>query len=100
MAALPTAFIDKAENTNGNIPPTSSPAIILGCDTSMATTPAVFIKAANKAKAVKAAEAIAKPFPIAAVVFPTASNLSVRSRTSLGSSAISAIPPALSEIGP
>ena len=56
--------------------------------------------AANNAKAVNAAEAIANPFPIAAVVFPTASNLSVRSRTSVGNSAISAIPPALSEIGP
>ena len=41
-------------------------------------TPAVFMKAANKASAVKAAEAIAKPLPIAAVVLPTASNLSVR----------------------
>ena len=58
------------------------------------------MKAANNANAVKAAEAIAKPLPIAAVVFPTASNLSVRSLTSLGNSAISAIPPALSEIGP
>ena len=58
------------------------------------------MKAANKANAVKAAEAIANPLPIAAVVFPTASNLSVRSLTSEGNSAISAIPPALSEIGP
>ncbi len=66
----------------------------------MDTTFAVFIKAANKAKAVKAAEAIANPFPMAAVVLPTASSLSVRSRTSFGNSAISAIPPALSDIGP
>ena len=92
--------IDKAEKTNGNIPPTKRPAIILGCETSIATTPAVFINAANNAKAVRAAEAIANPFPIAAVVFPTASNLSVLSLTSGSSSAISAIPPALSEIGP
>ena len=56
--------------------------------------------AAKSAKAVKAAEPIANPLPIAAVVFPTASSLSVLSRTSLGSSSISAIPPALSEIGP
>ena len=47
-----------------------------------------------------AADAIANPLPIAAVVFPTASNLSVLSLTSDGNSAISAIPPALSEIGP
>ena len=100
MAALPTAFIDRAEKTKGSIPPTNNPAIILGCETSIAFTPAVFIKAANNANAVNAAEAMANPFPIAAVVFPTASNLSVRSLTSGSSSAISAIPPALSEIGP
>ena len=100
IAALPTAFIESAEKTKGNIPPISKPAIISGWETSIDSTPAVFINAANKAKAVRAAEAIAKPFPIAAVVFPTASNLSVLSLTSGGNSAISAIPPALSEIGP
>ena len=52
------------------------------------------------ASAVSAAEPIAKPLPMAAVVLPTASSLSVRSRTSAGSSAISAQPPALSAIGP
>ena len=100
IAALPTAFIDNAENTKGNIPPINRPAIISGWETSIDLTPAVFINAAKSAKAVRAAEAIAKPFPIAAVVFPTASSLSVLSLTSGGSSAISAIPPALSEIGP
>ena len=43
---------------------------------------------------------IANPFPIAAVVLPTESNLSVTSLTSLGKDAISAIPPALSATGP
>ena len=43
---------------------------------------------------------MAKPLPIAAVVLPTESSLSVISRTSGSSSDISAIPPALSEIGP
>ena len=62
--------------------------------------PAIPTNAANNAKAVKAAEAIAKPFPVAAVVFPTASKISVLSRTSFGNSLISAIPPALSAIGP
>ena len=100
IAALPTAFIERAEKTKGNIPPIRRPAMISGLDTSIVSTPAVFIKAAKRAKAVKAAEAIAKPFPIAAVVFPTASSLSVLSLTSAGSSDISAIPPALSEIGP
>ena len=74
--------------------------MIRGCETSILLTLATCIKAENKANAVKAAEAIAKPFPIAAVVLPTASKVSVRSLTSLGNSAISAIPPALSEIGP
>ena len=42
----------------------------------------VSLKAANKARDVRAAEPIAKPLPIAAVVLPTASNLSVLSLTS------------------
>ena len=37
--------------------------------------------AANNANDVNAAEAIAKPFPVAAVVFPTASKISARSLT-------------------
>ena len=57
-------------------------------------------KAANIARAVSAAEPIAKPLPMAAVVLPTASRASVRSRISGGSSAISARPPALSATGP
>ena len=47
-----------------------------------------------------AAEPIAKPFPIAAVVLPTASSCSVRSLTSAPIPAISAIPCALSATGP
>ena len=62
--------------------------------------PATPTKAANNANAVKAADAMANPFPAAAVVFPTASSTSVFSLTSLGNSLISAIPPALSAIGP
>ena len=62
--------------------------------------PAIPTKAAKRASEVSAAEAIAKPLPVAAVVLPTASRLSVRSRTSGGSWLISAIPPALSAIGP
>ena len=61
---------------------------------------AIPTNAANNAKAVSAAEAIANPFPEAAVVLPTASKISVFSRTSAGNSLISAIPPALSAIGP
>ena len=100
IAARPTAFIESAEKTKGNIPPTRSPAITLGLDTSISVTLATCMKAENRARAVSAADAIANPLPMAAVVFPTASNVSVRSLTSAGNSAISAIPPALSEIGP
>ena len=100
IAAFPTAFIDKAEKTNGSIAPSKSPVITIGFEISIEDISAVCIKAAKSARAVSAAEAIANPLPIAAVVFPTASNLSVLSLTSGGSSAISAIPPALSEIGP
>ncbi len=67
---------------------------------SIAEIPAIPTKAANRANEVKAAEAIANPLPVAAVVLPTASKLSVRSRTSGGNWLISAIPPALSAIGP
>ena len=56
--------------------------------------------AASRAKAVNAALPIANPLPVAAVVLPTASNSSVRCRTSGSSPAISALPPALSAIGP
>ena len=100
IAALPTAFILNAENTKGNIAPINNPAITLGSAILIILRLACCMNAANKARAVRAAEPIANPFPIAAVVFPTASRLSVLSLTSLGSSAISAIPPALSEIGP
>ena len=100
IAALPTAFIDNAEKTNGSIPPINNPPITIGFAILIPSRPDCCIKAANNASAVNAADAIAKPFPIAAVVLPTASSLSVLSRTSAGSSDISAIPPALSEIGP
>ena len=100
IAALPTAFIDNAEKTNGSIAPISKPVITIGFEISIVLILAVCINAANNASAVSAADAIAKPFPIAAVVFPTASSLSVLSLTFGGNSAISAIPPALSDIGP
>ena len=50
--------------------------------------------------AVSTADPMAKPFPVAAVVLPSASSASVVSRTDSGSSAISAMPPALSATGP
>ena len=66
----------------------------------MPSIPATPTKAANNASAVNAAEAMANPLPAAAVVLPTASSTSVFSRTSFGNSHISAMPPALSAIGP
>ena len=90
----------KAENTTGTIPPTNSIASTGALKILIPSIPVKVTKAANNAKAVSAADAIANPLPIAAVVFPTASKISVRSRTSSGKSLISAIPPALSAIGP
>ena len=48
----------------------------------------------------KAAEPMAKPLPMAAVVLPTASSLSVIARTFSGRWQDSARPPALSAMGP
>ena len=58
------------------------------------------VYAANSARAASTAEPIAYPLVTAFVVFPTASRGSVTARASAGSFAISAIPPALSVIGP
>ena len=48
----------------------------------------------------RAAEPMANPLPMAAVVLPAASRASVRSLTYSPNSDISAMPPALSEMGP
>jgi hypothetical protein len=58
------------------------------------------LKAEKSTTEVNAAEAVANPLPMAAVVFPTASSLSVTWRTLGGISDISANPPALSAMGP
>ena len=57
-------------------------------------------KALKSTSAASTAEPIAYPFVTALVVLPTASSGSVTLRTSSGRSAISAMPPALSVIGP
>ena len=62
-----------------------------------------FVSSANatkRASAPRAAPATAYPFVVAFVVLPTASSASVTSRTFGGNLAISAIPPALSVMGP
>ena len=66
-----TAPIASALKRNGSMAPINNPAITLGAETSITSIPAVSLKAANKANAVSAAEPIANPLPIAAVVFPT-----------------------------
>lgn len=60
---------------------------------------ALVINAPYNARLTNAADPIAKPFPIAAVVLPAASKASVNYLMSY-IPAISANPPALSEIGP
>ena len=65
-----------------------------------ASSASSILKALNRTSAASAAEPIAYPLVTALVVLPTASSGSVTLRTSSGRSAISAIPPALSVIGP
>jgi len=89
-----------AENRKGSMQPMSSPTSTIGFAALMLSIPILVRKAAVRASAVRAAEPIAKPLPIAAVVLPTASSLSVRARMSRPSWAISAMPPALSATGP
>jgi hypothetical protein len=61
---------------------------------------ALVIYAPYNANDTNAADPIANPLPMAAVVLPAASNASVLSLVSGPNYAISAIPPALSLIGP
>src|SRR6476661_4231207 len=100
MAARPTAAMASEEKMKGIMAPMNTPASTGALLMSMDVILAVPMKAANSASEVRAAEAMAKPLPVAAVVLPTASRMSVRSRTSLGNSLISAMPPALSAMGP
>ena len=95
-----------AEKKNTSIPPIRRPITTLGsrmlienCD-ALSAELVLSANDENRARAVRAADPIANPLPIAAVVLPTASSLSVMLRTLSSSSLISAIPPALSAIGP
>ncbi len=74
--------------------------ITIGLEMSIESNPAAVVKAEKRARPVTAAEAMARPFAMAAVVLPRESRASVVDRTSEGRPAISAIPPALSAIGP
>ena len=66
-----------AENANGSIAPMNRPTITIGSSKLICCSFAVVAKEANSASAVSAAEPIANPLPIAAVVFPTESSVSV-----------------------
>ena len=78
----------------------NNPTITFTCNRSSIFNPVADEYAENSASAVNAAEPIANPLPIAAVVLPSESSLSVIERTSGPSPDISEIPPALSAIGP
>ena len=101
-AARPTDFIVMAATTKGSDAPMRRPMTTIGSVRlrSAASSPALVLNAAKRARAVRAALPIAKPLPIAAVVLPIESRPSVMSRTSFPRPDISAIPPALSATGP
>ena len=90
----------KAANRKGNIAPMKSPIVVGIGDTSIRFEVHCLVKARTRPVAVTAAEAMANPLAIAAVVLPKESRASVASRTFGGRWAISAIRPALSAIGP
>ncbi len=90
----------RAANRKGNIPPRKRPTVVPGLAMSITSSPTAWVKAEKRASAVTAAEPMAKPLATAAVVLPSASSASVDSRTSGARWAISAMPPALSAMGP
>ena len=103
-AARPTASIESEAKSVTIMPPISRPMRTGG--SSIANTrfwPAAAssdLKPAKSTIAASTAEPMAYPLVTALVVLPTASSGSVTLRTSSGRSAISAMPPALSVIGP
>lgn len=99
FAASPTAPIVIALNRYGSIAPQISPENSRGFKIFTMYRSVEVAKAPNSARETRQALPIANPFPIAAVVFPAASRISVFS-LAYSSSVISAIPPALSAIGP
>ncbi len=94
----------KLANKKGSAAPMKRPIVTLGSrmlTTCVARSTALsWTKATKSARAPSAAPAIAKPFVVAFVVLPTESSSSVTLRTFSGAPLISAIPPALSVIGP
>ena len=111
-AVFPTALIASAENRNTSIAPSSDPmntSIFARLTTSnfvaipsfaVSSVPTSSMYAENSRNAANAADPIAYPLVSAFVVLPTASSLSVLCLTSFAALLISAMPPALSVIGP
>ncbi len=99
-AVLPTALMVSEAMTKGIRAPIRRPMTVSTLVRLIIDKLVVFWKAENRAKAVNAAEPIANPFPMAAVVLPKASSLSVIFRIPAPALDISAIPPALSAMGP
>src|SRR3989344_1825491 len=103
-AALPTDFIAIEENKYGIAAPNNNPTSTSGsCNSKINFVPRSANSATYPAKSTNAAnpaDAMAYPLVTAFVVLPTASSASVISRTFAGAPLISAMPPALSVIGP
>jgi len=99
-AARPTEVMVRAAASMGTQPPTNTPTTTTGSVRLMLVRPAACTKATNRASAVNAAEPMAKPLPMAAVVLPRASSESVILRVSGPRPPISDMPPALSAMGP
>ena len=95
-----TARMASEENMKGIIPPTNKEASTGLYRYQYHLMPATPTNAANNASAVNAADAIAKPFTSGGSGITHRIQHVGFSRTSLGSSLISAIPPALSAMGP
>mmetsp|Transcript_55567 Transcript_55567/g.126327 ORF Transcript_55567/g.126327 Transcript_55567/m.126327 type:complete len:290 (+) Transcript_55567:2-871(+) len=100
-AASPTDFIVMALNQYGSMAPSRRKEKVRGSSTlTPVSMPRRTTKAPYRARETSAAEPMANPLPMAAVVLPAASRASVHSRTSSSISDISAMPPALSHTGP
>ena len=103
-AASPTAVIVRDAIKNGIVPPIRRPiktsALFSLSMKSSEFALTVSVYAVMIARAARAAAPMANPLPIAAVVLPSSSSESVILRVSSPRPAISAIPPALSAIGP
>ncbi len=73
-----------AANRKGNMAPRNRPTVVPALVRSIDSSLTAWVKAENSARAVTAAEPMANPLAMAAVVLPRESRASVASRTSGG----------------